>query len=688
MGKSSRRWAALLLAVTGVVLLFAALHAQQSEALSSHHADGKEILTEVENDAKNRPQNENDEDLSFLDEEEAGERKRLREERLKRLAEEEKVEEKEEDDDVDEDEDDNEGEDFNGDTPLDDGYGSGDEFGEEEEEEEEPKEVDERDVVILSSSNFTDVIKSNSHVLVEFYAPWCGHCQALAPEYAEAATALKDIAVLAKIDATAEDELAQKFDIEGYPTLIFFLDGVHRPYKGQRQKDEIVAWIKKKTGPAVTTLNSKDDAESLVEKEKTTMAIAYFPDLKGLDAEAYGAAARQDDDVVFYQTDKKEVAEVFNFSSEPPALVLLKEEAEKVSWFDGSFQRDEIIQFVAENKLPLVITFNKETSSLIFDSPIKRQFLLFADKSEFERVLPDFKLVSKAFTGKMVFVHVDLSDTEEATQITDFFGIPSDKTAVIGFESKEEGRKFLLEGEVSLENMKKFGEGFLSDQLLPHLKSAPVPETNDGPVKIVVGKNLDDVVLDESTDCFLEIYAPWCGHCQSLEPTWTKLGKRLASVKSIVIAKMDGTANEHARAKPDGFPTLLFYPAGRKSFDPITYDGDRTLKEFVKFLKKEASIPFTVPKRPTMNPDDARTAEITETVASPETQVVKERVVEKTVSEVDSIMSISEPVIIESLKETEPGSITPHSEEESVTGKDTYDTERIQSAVDSIKDEL
>lgn len=47
----------------------------------------------------------------------------------------------------------------------------------------------------------------------------------------------------------------------------------------------------------------------------------------------------------------------------------------------------------------------------------------------------------------------------------------------------------------------------------------------------------------------IQIYAPWCGHCQSLEPTYNKLAKHLRSVESLMIAKMDGTTNEHPRAK-------------------------------------------------------------------------------------------------------------------------------------------
>jgi protein disulfide-isomerase A1 len=59
----------------------------------------------------------------------------------------------------------------------------------------------------------------------------------LAPEYAAAATELKaEEVMLAKVDATEENELAQEYDIQGFPTVYFFVDGVHRPYPGPRNK--------------------------------------------------------------------------------------------------------------------------------------------------------------------------------------------------------------------------------------------------------------------------------------------------------------------------------------------------------------------------------------------------------------------------------------------------------------------
>ncbi|CAL0304080.1 unnamed protein product [Lupinus luteus] len=465
------------------------------------------------------------------------------------------------------------------------------------EEEEEPA-FDDKHVAVLIERNFTTVVENNPFVMVEFYAPWCGHCKSLAPEYAAAAAELKsDDVVLAKVDATEEQELAHEYDVKGFPTVFFFIDGVHKPYTGRRTKDAIVSWIRKKIGPGVVNITTLDDAERVLTSENK-LVLAFLDSLVGVDSKELANASKLEDDVNFYQTVNPNVAKLFHIdpNSKRPALVLLKKEEDKINHFDGRYVKSAIADFVSSNKLPLVTTFTRESAPSIFESQIKKQLLLFVTKKDSEKFVPIFQEVAKNFKGKLIFVHVEMDNEDVGKPVADYFGITGSAPKVLAFAGNNDGRKFVFNEEVSVDKLKAFGEDFLEDKLKPFLKSDPVPESNDGDVKIVVGDNFDQIVLDESKDVLLEIYAPWCGHCEALEPTYNKLAKHLRGIESIVIAKMDGTTNEHPRAKADGFPTLLFFPAGKKSSDPITVDADRTVVAFYKFLKKHASIPFKLEK--------------------------------------------------------------------------------------------
>ncbi|KAG2655278.1 hypothetical protein PVAP13_1KG001600 [Panicum virgatum] len=492
--------------------------------------------------------------------------------------------------------------------------------------------IDETHVVVLTAANFSSFLAATRHVMVEFYAPWCGHCQELAPDYAAAASHLaahhsQSHLALAKVDATEDTDLAHKYDVQGFPTILFFIDGVPKDYNGARTKDAIVEWINKKLGPGVQNITAVDQAERILTgDDKAVLAFldslslsilisAQFnlvkcycrmqssytlrSQMRGAQSDELAAASRLEDSVNFYQTSSPDVAKLFHIdpAAKRPCVVLLKKEEEKLTFFDGEFKASVIADFVSANKLPLVTTLTQETSPSIFGNSIKKQILLFAVANKSSKFLPIFKEAAKSFKRKLLFIFVERDNEEVGEPVANYFGITGQETTVLAYTGNEDARKFFFDGEVSLDSIKDFAESFLEDKLTPFYKSEPVPESNDGDIKIVVGKNLDLIVLDESKDVLLEIYAPWCGHCQSLEPTYNKLAKHLRGIDSLVIAKMDGTSNEHPRAKPDGYPTILFYPAGKKSFEPITFEGDRTIVEMYKFIKKYASIPFKLKRQ-------------------------------------------------------------------------------------------
>ncbi|KDD75888.1 hypothetical protein H632_c453p0 [Helicosporidium sp. ATCC 50920] len=462
--------------------------------------------------------------------------------------------------------------------------------------------VDESQVLVLTDANYTETLEKHDYVMK------------LKPEYAGAAKDLESYepkVVLAKLDADSEKKVASENEIKGYPTIFWFEKGTKIEYPGNRRRADIVRWIKKRTGPPTSDL-ADVAALDANKPENDAMLVAVLDALEGAEFEAFQEAAKKHEDVTMLTTTSAEVAEALGVAkAKRPVYVVRRAFGESApedvsseghAAFEGKSLDEQLVSLLKAERLPAYIEFSTETSAAIFGSGVDRQLIVAAGSealapgSDLDKLLRE---ASPKLRGRFVVVTARLG-ADQAKAVVEFFGLAEDPEAapqVVGFHATETGKYRFPFDELTLDNLLAFAKQVEDGSAPRLLKSAaePAAHTEEG-LTTVVGSTFEKLVLDSEKDVLLEVHAPWCGHCKKLEPIYKKLAKRFETVDSITIAQMDGTGNEHPAAEFRSFPTLLWYPAG-KDQKAVPYSGERTVSAFVKFLKKNASKDFKLPKK-------------------------------------------------------------------------------------------
>lgn len=227
------------------------------------------------------------------------------------------------------------------------------------------------EVIELTDANFDKLVLQSDDVwLVEFFAPWCGHCKNLAPEWAKAARELKGKVKLGALDATAHQAKAQEYGVQGYPTIKYFAGGKKSrsdvsDYDGGRTAGDIVTWALDKYTenipvPEVYELYSEEQAQ-LACNEKPLCIVSVLPHILDCDAkcrnEYIGLVKNAAESFKKKgwgwlwseggaQPKVEEALEIGGFGY--PALVAVNYKKLKFTSLRGSFSKDGINEFLRD----------------------------------------------------------------------------------------------------------------------------------------------------------------------------------------------------------------------------------------------------------------------------------------------------------------------------------------------------
>ncbi|VDK55701.1 unnamed protein product [Anisakis simplex] len=454
------------------------------------------------------------------------------------------------------------------------------------------------DVTALTTDTFDEVIGARRLALVEFYAPWCGHCKKLAPEYERAAKTLKakgeDI-LLAKVDATAEEKLAKTYSVTGYPTLYIFREGRRFEYNGPRTADGIVQYMIEQSKPAAKKLDTIKEAQRIFLRTDVTI-VAFLSGERSKLFDAFSDMAertREEFSAVGYTFDENVMK---HFNAKPDTVILFqpeifwsKYEPKQLTFEKSDASAEDLLTFLRENSAPLVgqMTHNNMANRY---SKFPLVVVYYSVDFSLEHVKGTQywrnKILKVANEYKKEKYRFAIADEEEyAKELTDVgLGDSGLEQNVVAFGVN--GKKYPMnpdqfDDDDLEENLNNFMRKLSSGKVKAFIKSAPLPKDDKGPVKTLVALNFAKVALDEEKDVL------------SFEPLYKEMATELKPKEpNLIIAKFDAIGNDHPEnIKVEGFPTIYFIPAG-KNATPIKFDGLRTPDELIKFMKKHAVVSF------------------------------------------------------------------------------------------------
>ncbi|GJP41521.1 hypothetical protein CLOM_g1187 [Closterium sp. NIES-68] len=222
-------------------------------------------------------------------------------------------------------------------------------------------------VVELTRDNFAMLVGKDKAAFVKFYAPWCGHCKKLAPDYDKFGSAFKETAsvLVGKVDCDEHKALCSEYKVTGFPTLKWFPKGATSPeeYPGGRSVEDLVSFTNEKLGTSVkppaaepsdvVTLSPDNFDAVVLDPSRFVLVEFYAPWCKFCQdlAPAYeqlGQAFKAEDRVVIAKLDAsthRELKETYHVSGYP-TIKWFPPSNKNGEEYNGAWELSDLVKFV------------------------------------------------------------------------------------------------------------------------------------------------------------------------------------------------------------------------------------------------------------------------------------------------------------------------------------------------------
>lgn len=255
--------------------------------------------------------------------------------------------------------------------------------------------------------------------------------------------------------------------------------------------------------PAITEVTASNVEEFRTHSGKKVNVLGVFAsktseEYKTFDSLAHKLRTKFDFGVTFDASLSK------TLGSSAPAIVLYKSFSSTPSTYTGPFDAAAIEAYLKQESVPLVDDINAQNYQMYIEFGLPMFYYFYNTAAERQSMLDTLNAIGTPYKGAISFV---LIDATKFGAHAENLNLKQEFPAIV-IHRLDKDLKYTISGKLDQDNIKKFLKDFVEGKVSPILKSAPIPESNNGPVKIIVGKEFDKIVMDPSKNVFVEIYAP------------------------------------------------------------------------------------------------------------------------------------------------------------------------------------